>query len=117
MPGPPRPTKKKSADEFVIVVIADGKRYALRPNEIPAVDSAACRRATGMSARGLLEASRTDPDIDTMAALIWLARRQAGEPYLAFEDVAASITYETTFDHEISAGDEDADEGEVPAAG
>lgn len=94
------------------MLTVDGHRYELRPNEINALDSQACRRATGVSVRSLLATAQHDPDIDTIAALVWLARRQAGEPSLAFEDVAATISYGSDFDLDA----EETGPGEVLAA-
>lgn len=111
MPGPPRPTPKATADSSIIITV-DGTAYELRPNEINALDSQACRRETGMSVRALLATAQDDPDIDTIAALVWLARRQAGEPSLAFETIAATISYGSSFD----LGNEDTGPGEALAA-
>ncbi len=107
---PPRP--KKTGESTVITIKVDDDAFELRLDEINAVDSTAVRNATGMSLRGLLDAAESDPDIDVIAALVWLARRQGGEPRLAFATVAAEINYDSSFDvgraGTVEAGEEPA---------
>ena len=47
-----------------------------------------------MSFMGLLQSFETQPDIDLIAALVWLSRRIDGERMLAFADVAREIGYD-----------------------
>lgn len=110
MAGPPRPGKK-SGTETTLRFRVDEREYVLRPDEINAIDANACRREVGVSVRALMQQAQVDADIDVIAALVWLARRQGGEPSLAFRDVAAALTY----DSDIDLIDE-VDEGEGHAA-
>lgn len=99
----PRRADKQRIKETApdIVVKVDGTDYAVRADEISAVDASLLRRQTGMSVRAVMQAADDDPDIDIVAALVWLARRQAGETGVRFEDVAAEITYGS----DVAAGD------------
>lgn len=109
----PRPGS--TTDQPEIVVVIDGEKYPFRLSEITARDSGALRSATGMSLRAIMSAAKTDPDIDVIAALVWLSRRQHGEKTLAYDDVAAEIGYDTTFDLEGVADAEDPDSPEASA--
>lgn len=99
---PPDVSKQKAATEITIVV--DQQRYVLRANEISALDAMALRNETGISVRALLQSAQDDPDIDVIAGLVWLARRQAGETKLTFATVAEHLTYDA--DLEIGEGAE-----------
>lgn len=92
--------------DATVTIKVDGRPYTLRVDEVCAIDAAALRRATGMSLRSLIEASNADPDIDVIAALVWLARRQTGEPNLTFDDAARSISYRSDFDLGQEADDD-----------
>ena len=110
---PPIPGKKKNTADVVVSLTVDGNTYEIRPSEIDGRLAMQIRRATGASLRSLLEIAGDDPDIDVIAALVWVARRQSGED-VEFDDVAATITYGS----EIEAMEqvEDADPGEACAA-
>lgn len=73
--------------------------YTLDLGACTALDASACRRATGMSLQSLLSAAATDPDLDVVAAAIWLARRQDGEPTVSFEEVASELSYLDDWDY------------------
>lgn len=90
-----RAARRRDAIGAGIRITLDGVAYTVHIGEVSALDSAALRRATGMSMAGLLKAIGPDPDIDIVAALVWLARRQDGETGLSYEEVAAAITYES----------------------
>lgn len=106
---PPRPRQPGTSAALIIRV--DDVEYAVRPDEITAMDASTIRRAVGMSFRALMEAAQADPDIDVIAALVWMARRQAGEPNLDYATVAAEIRYDSAFDLD----ERDVGPGEVPA--
>lgn len=109
---PPRPRKNSPA--VVLRMTVDGTTHNLRVNEISALDAAALRRATGMSFAAVMRAAQDDADIDVVAALIWLARRQNGEEHLTYETVAADLDYGAELDFEEA---KDTDPGEVNAGG
>ena len=93
--------KKREAEADVGVVISvDGTTYTVREADLTSLDTMALRRETGMSFIGLMQAFGESPDIDLIAALVWLARRSEGERMLAYADVAKDINYQSDFDVE-----------------
>lgn len=92
-----------------IAITVDGRRYAVRQADLTAVDSMLCRRETGHSFAGLLRAAQDDPDIDVVAAVMWLSRRASGEHALRFAEVAAEVGYdvEITVEDESKPGEDD----------
>lgn len=97
-------TKPPSDDQIIVVV--DGVRHVFDHHEMNALDVRDLRRATGMSLGKLLEALSDDPDIDIIAAIVWLSRRQHGEPKIKYELVVQQIGYDTDLD--FSENDPDA---------
>ena len=75
-----------------LAVSVDGTTFTVDPDEITAMDASALRRATGLSVRAVMQAAQDDPDIDIIAALVWLARRRV-ERELPFKAVAEQIGY------------------------
>ncbi len=104
---------KKQAADAAIAVSIDGTTFVLRPSEVTASDVAALRRETGLSLRTVIDQAQNDPDLDVIAALVFMARRQAGDRSVTFDSVAAFINYES----EIEAVDVPAEEeGDSPEA-
>lgn len=91
----PRTTKAKrtTKSESTISVDLNGITFVLDIEECTAIDAADVRRRLGLSLRGLFERAATDPDIDVIATLVWLARRHDGEDQLTWDEVAATIDY------------------------
>ncbi len=97
-----------------LTIDVNGKRYTMRTSEMTARDSALLRKQTGMSARLLLAAAAKDPDLDVVAAIVWLARRQAGEADVTFDEVAAEIGYDLDIQQvDDESEDEESDGPEV----
>lgn len=83
--------RKQAADELRWVVEFDGAEHTFRLSDMSAVDVGALRREAQLSLGdlvGLVEQGVFDAQV----ALLWMARRQAGEARLAFADVAADVT-------------------------
>lgn len=99
----PRPgaAKEKETEAATITVNVDGTPYVCRPAEVTARIAGDLRRQSGLSVRGVMAAAGEDPDLDTIASLVWIARRQAGE-YVTWDEVADGITYTS----DISSSDE-----------
>jgi hypothetical protein len=94
-------TSKAAKDaemDLGLTIKLDGEEYTVRQGEMTSMDTMALRRETGYSFRGLIEAFQRDPDIDLIAALVWLARRLGGERLLSFEEVATGIDYDADLD-------------------
>lgn len=108
-----RASAKARQDEMDLglSVQVDGTTYTVRQGDMTSIDVMHLRRETGYSFRGLMVAAARDPDIDVIAALVWLARRQAGELLLGFEDVALEIGYDV--DVELVEAEPEADPPEA----
>jgi len=83
----------------------DGKEWILDLEEVTGDDVLEVRRATGMSLKSLLSAAYDDPDIDSFAAIVWLARR-AGEPNLKLGDVLKGFSYFSEFELDMEKAGE-----------
>lgn len=93
----PRPGGFRAADELTITIKVDGVAYTVRPDEVTANQVGQLRRVTGFSLQTLMQVAADSPDLDVIAALVWLARRQAGEN-VNYEKVAEAITYQSDID-------------------
>lgn len=91
--------KQKALDQGIKVTVA-GVDYSVRLGDLSALDSLALRRELGVSFMGLMRQLNDDPDIDSIAAIVWLRRRIDGEIVLPYESVAADFSYDTEFDIE-----------------
>lgn len=87
-----------------------GQEYSVRLEDCTAKDVSDCRRETGVSLQDVFGQISSSPDLDSVAALVWLARRQSGERELSFRAVALTINYGTEI--EIVGDEEDEPEGE-----
>lgn len=111
---PKAPTKKAQTERDealntgITIAIPEGPRkgsYTVSAGDLSALDVRALRREHGLSFRGLMLALKSDPDIDLIAAIVWLSVRARGDQSLTFEDVAADLDYATDFDiDESTAG-------------
>jgi hypothetical protein len=110
----PRPGagKRAAQQQNVYKVTLDGTAHYLRLREVSAIETGELRRATGFGMRHLGYALVADPDIDVVAGVVWLARRQAGERSLPYDTVAGAITYDTEV--EIDVVDEKEAEKDEP---
>ena len=108
-------TARKAELDAGIAVMVDGTRYAVRMGDLTSMDAANLRRATGFSFRGLMMAASKDPDIDIVAAIVWLSRRIDGELMLDYETVAQEIGYDAEVDL-ADVGDDDTTGDDLPEA-
>jgi hypothetical protein len=99
----PRPGagKRAAQQQNVYKVTLDGTTHFLRLGEVSAVETAELRRLTGFGLRHLGYVILSDPDIDVIAAVVWLARRQAGERSLPLDQVARAITYDSEIEVDV----------------
>lgn len=114
-----RKTEEKRADALDqgYRVKVDGKVYKVTAGDLTGLDSRALRTQAGITFPGLLSQLVDDFDIDTLAVMIWLARRVHGERALSFEQVAAEVGYEDLEALKIGPEDEDPDDAEDDAPG
>jgi hypothetical protein len=96
--------RAKPKGAVIRITVAD-KTYTLdvesAMNELTGRDAAQVRRATGMSLRALFQAAKDDPDLDTISALVFLARRQ-DDPRVTFDEVIDDIGYRTEIEFDES---------------
>jgi len=103
---------RKAELDAGIAVMVDGVRHQVRMGDLSSMDAAHLRRETGFSFRGLMMAAAKDPDIDIIAAIVWLSRRLDGEALLDFETVAREIGYDADVD--LAEPEDDATGGDLP---
>jgi hypothetical protein len=90
----------------------DGVRYTLRPGQITGEDFRLFRSDTGQPLQ-IFDAATSTMGIDTLAAMIWIARRQAGERKLSYLDVEKSLTLESVQSLEVDIEDDELRAGEI----
>lgn len=86
------------ADQGLMFTL-DGKRHELNLEEITGRDAKEFREQTGMAFRRavtMFVQSPDDVDLDTIAGIVWLARRQAGDQ-VTYDTVLGEINYTTDF--------------------
>ena len=109
--------KKRDAalDEGIKLTI-DDVTYEVRSGDLTALDARALRQQVKMTFPELLEALGESPDIDLIAALVWLARRLKGERNLTYDEVAEDMGYDVFDSIDMAAtGAEEVDEANPEA--
>jgi hypothetical protein len=108
--------KRQSGLDEGLRLTIDGAEYVVRAGDLTALDSRELRRQVGFSFTGLLGAFQSAPDIDLIAAVVWLARRIRGEVTLSYDDVAGEMGYDVLDHIEFAeAGAEDVDAADPEA--
>lgn len=85
--------KRTDALDQGVSIELDGEVYEVRAGDLTAVHSRMLRRECGVSFVQLMDELTTACDIDSIAVVIWLARRLRGEELVSYEDVANGIDY------------------------
>ncbi len=93
-----------------VEIALNGKTYKLAMSDCTALDAKDCRRQTGMSLNTIFGSASGESDLDSIAAMVWLARRHDGERELTYDDVASEITYGSDF--KVAGAEEDTDSPE-----
>jgi hypothetical protein len=106
---PKTEAKRDEALNQGLSLTVDGRVYTVRAGDLTGMDAAALRREVGMSFMGLMKAMQSDPDVDLIAALMWLSRRIEGEKLLSYEEVAQEVGYDVDIDLADAEEPEDAD--------
>lgn len=106
--------KAEDAGQDAIVLIVNGVRYPIRQSGLSPQDRRVCRKATEFSPTGIIRALREDPDLDVLAAAMWLSLYQRGE-LVTFDKVCEGLDddVELDIDNQLRDGDEDPDSPEV----
>lgn len=102
--------KRDSEMDVGVTIIVDGVDYTVRQGDLTSLDTMALRRETGFSFRSLLASLQQDPDVDLIAALMWLSRRTDGEQLLSYADVARDVGYDIDVDVREPEAEDDAGE-------
>ena len=104
---------KRKQDEALdqgVSLTIDGQTYTARVGDVTPEIARELRKHTGAGFMSLINTCSVDPDVDVISALLWVARRIAGEN-VDFLDVA--VTYKQMlgddFDVDV-AGPEDVDD-------
>jgi len=95
----PRAASKNDRSEHparvTLIATLDGEDFPLRTKALTALDVGAFRKACGIST-GQLFTTITDEsgvvDIDTVAQVVWLSRRQQGDRYCDYNSLAESVS-------------------------
>lgn len=90
----------------------DGVRYTLRPGQITGEDFRAYRHVTGQNLP-IFTANETEMGLDVLAAMVWIARRQAGERKLSYLDVEKVLSLDVLQTLEVEIEDDTVAEGEL----
>lgn len=92
--------------DFGVRIRMDGQVYEIRAGDLNALDSLALKQQVGITFPQLVvETSAGNPDLVEFAAIIWLARRLAGERDLPFTEVAQDIDYRRILNAEVEAAE------------
>lgn len=119
MPPPTSKARQRAAgqSEPNIKVVVDGVTYTIRSDELTARDARDLRKQAGLSFQGVMAAAQEDPDIDVIAALVFLACRQDGDRKVTYDEIAEAITYGSEIDIDDTAEvEEDPDSPEASGA-
>lgn len=82
---------RQAALDSGVRITFDGKVYEVRVGDVTPSLARRFRREYGVPFMAVLEEELAgQPDIDSIAAVIWLARLMGGEDDLSFDDVALS---------------------------
>lgn len=107
--------KRDAALDEGLRLTIDGQEYVVRAGDLTALDSRELRRQVGMSFTGLMSAFQSDPDIDLIAAVVWLARRIKGE-VVTYEAVAGDMGYDVLDTIEFAEADAEEADASDPEA-
>lgn len=107
--------RKAELDQGVKVTL-DGHEHVLRLGDVSATIARTVRRTLGQSVNALIAEASTDPDIDTIQAIVWVSRLTAGE-VVDLDDVAVDygLVDDESFDITI-AEPSSAEDGDLPEA-
>lgn len=83
--------------EAGVKITLDGVDYVVRQGDLNGRLTRELRQQTGCSFQKLIKELDTDPDIDSVAALVWLARRIEGEA-VTYDEVAEEVGYDADID-------------------
>ena len=105
-----------NAETPVMVITVDGIEYRLDVTDCKHTDEQDLYRACKMTIPGIVNAVQDGQvALFMVAALVFMARRQAGDKTANYDEIASAITYGTDIDIEVDNGDDGDPVGEAPA--
>lgn len=111
-----RTTEQNRTNELEqgIRITLDGEVHEVRLGDVTSNLTRELRRGTGLSFNQLMREVTTDPDVDSIAGFVWLARRIKGEK-VDVEDVVVTYTQllDGDFDVDVPGKREDSDDPEA----
>lgn len=101
-----RTTEKNRADamDAGLKITLEGEVYEVRLGDVTSNLTRELRRGIGMGFNQLMREVTNDPDVDSIAGFVWLARRIAGEK-VDIEDVVVTYTQLLADDFDIEVPD------------
>lgn len=106
--------KRNAALDSGVKVIFSGEEHQVRLGDITPLHARRFRREYGCSFTALMEELSEAPDIDSVAALVWMSRIVAGDEGASFEDV--QFSYADLDDLDVQVVEDDAAGDESPEA-
>lgn len=108
-----RTTEKNTTDELEkgLRITLDGEVHEVRLADVTSTLARELRRGTGLSFTRLMDEIMTEPDADSIAGFVWLARRIAGEK-VDVDDVV--VTYAQLLDEGFDVDMPGSRDGEEP---
>ena len=97
-------TNRADAMDQGLKITLEGEVYEVRLGDVTSNLTRELRRATGMSFNQLMREVTTDPDVDSIAGFVWMARRIAGEK-VDIEDVVVTYAQLLGDDFEVEVPD------------
>lgn len=108
----------KNADDALeagLKITIDGETYEVRLADVTSTLARELRRGTGMSFNQLMVEVANNPDADSIASWIWLARRIAGDK-VDVDDVVVTYAQILADDFEVQLPTDDAPGADSPEA-
>jgi hypothetical protein len=93
--------RQADATGIGLKVTWEGTTYQFHFGELSAFDAAELRRQTGLTTSMLYLQAADSVDIDTVAAIIWLSRRLAGDT-VSYAQVASAVKWQARMTVELA---------------
>lgn len=107
-------TSRADAMDSGLKITLEGEVYEVRLGDVTSNLTRELRRGTGMSFNQLMREVTTDPDVDSIAGFVWMARRIAGEK-VDIEDVVVTYAQLLGDDFEVEVPDGRGEAGDPEA--
>lgn len=105
--------RAENARNMRYIIAIDDDEYVFRFGDLSARDVRDLREQTGLFVRDVLDGLDGVAQLDRMAAMVWLARRQAGD-MVSFEDVESKLRLDQAISIREETSPEPAEENPDP---